>query len=224
MRQDDPTIAWVVNNKDPAHMGRVQIRINGVHDDVEDEHLPWAAPRMVRGFGELDIPPEGHPVYITTQDHGNGDPLYEGKPLASNPDANPPPPNDVATTESPMSVPDVFRGKKESGRDDVEDDYKYPDRQGCWDFVGNYIYRNQKTGEIQVATAAGTTVAIKSDGSVSVEVTGEGKARHNKAEGVAPIGGNPKIEFKVGGTTTLTIYPNGMKLECPSGVHRWGPV
>ena len=225
MRRDDPIVAWVVNVDDPSQMGRVQIRINGIHDDVEDEHLPWAAPKIIPGYGSLDVPPKGHAIYVTLQDHGNGDPLYSGKPLVMN-DA------------SPMAVADIFR-------------YDYPQRHGWWDSIGNYLYRNQKDGSIQFATASGVTTTSNSDGSVVVDITGVGKARHNKSDPdiKKPTGGNPRILFKigegaestmeldpgkltvivpdlitfsVGGSTTLQLKPAGMVLTTPSGVQTWG--
>lgn len=43
----DPTMIYearVVNNNDPRQLGRIQARIAGVFDGLEDEHLPWAVP------------------------------------------------------------------------------------------------------------------------------------------------------------------------------------
>ena len=207
MRQDDPIIAWVVSDQDPSEMGRVQIRINGIHDDVEDEHLPWAAPKIVPGYGALEIPPIGHMIYVALQDHGNGDPLYEGKPLAMGRD-------------SAMSVPDVFRYLPLS----VPPANRKPLRQGWWDFIGNYMYRNQKDGMIQFAAAAGLTATLNEDGSVVVSITGIGEPRHDKSDPDAkrPKGGNPRITFNIAGTTVLELQPGGMTLITPSGVQTWG--
>jgi hypothetical protein len=42
--------ATVVNNRDPRKLGRIQARIKGLFDGIEDEHLPWAIPT----FGHVD--------------------------------------------------------------------------------------------------------------------------------------------------------------------------
>ena len=36
-------VATVINNNDPTFNCRIQVKIIGMHDNIEDEYLPWAA-------------------------------------------------------------------------------------------------------------------------------------------------------------------------------------
>lgn len=43
--------AVVVNNNDPRQLGRIQARIAGIFDGIEDDHLPWAIPKFQHADG-----------------------------------------------------------------------------------------------------------------------------------------------------------------------------
>lgn len=59
--------AEIVNINDPDKLGQCQIRIDGFHDDLEDEELPWAMPLLPimsasyqsDDYGECGISPTG---------------------------------------------------------------------------------------------------------------------------------------------------------------------
>jgi hypothetical protein len=68
-------IGVVINSNDPTFSGRAQIKIFGLHDNIKNEHLPWAAPINSNifagdGFGSLSIPKIGQFVRVQ---FNNGD-------------------------------------------------------------------------------------------------------------------------------------------------------
>lgn len=60
-------LATIVNVNDPDRLGQCQIRVDNLHDDYEDEDLPWAMPLMpitsasyqTAEFGEVGTSPTG---------------------------------------------------------------------------------------------------------------------------------------------------------------------
>ena len=65
-------VGQVVDNSDPQHLGRVKVKVVGVHES--DEGLPWAIPAYpVLGTSQFTVPPVGTLVWVLFI---NGDPLY----------------------------------------------------------------------------------------------------------------------------------------------------
>lgn len=55
----------VVNSDDPTFSGRCQIKVFGLHEGIENDHLPWAVPMNSPifagdGAGSISIPKIGH--------------------------------------------------------------------------------------------------------------------------------------------------------------------
>jgi len=73
--RDNDWIGIVVNTKDTTFSGRCKVRVIGLHDDIKDEHLPWAVPInstifAADGAGSLSIPKIGQFVRVQ---FNNGD-------------------------------------------------------------------------------------------------------------------------------------------------------
>lgn len=87
-----PYTAKVVDNKDPREIGRIRARIEGIHEGIPDNMLPWAVPKYthchgafndggenVKRCGNFYVPREGSKVVL--QFPQNGDPhhpVYSG--------------------------------------------------------------------------------------------------------------------------------------------------
>lgn len=66
---DNDWIGVVINVKDPQYMGRCRIRVFGLMDNLEDNHIPWATPVNSTifggdGAGSLSIPKIGQFVRV----------------------------------------------------------------------------------------------------------------------------------------------------------------
>ena len=58
-------MAEVVDVNDPKQMGRVRVRVQGIHDDVPDSDLPWAIPTaQSTEFNSIAVPVKGREVYV----------------------------------------------------------------------------------------------------------------------------------------------------------------
>ena len=73
--RDNDWIGVVVNPKDPTFAGRCQVRVLGIMDGIQDNHLPWASPINSTifagdGAGSISIPKVGQFVRIQ---FNNGD-------------------------------------------------------------------------------------------------------------------------------------------------------
>ena len=63
-------VGTVVNNNDPTFNYRIQVKITGLHDNIEDSHLPWAA-KLDSSFMGMDgstslhsVPEKGSKVLL----------------------------------------------------------------------------------------------------------------------------------------------------------------
>ena len=54
-------IGTVINNNDPTYNYRVKVKIQGMHDNINDEHLPWAA-KVDSSFMGMDSSTSLHAV------------------------------------------------------------------------------------------------------------------------------------------------------------------
>lgn len=81
--------AIVVNNNDPDMLGRVQARIETIHDGIDNKLLPWCLPTYAHVDGALGgnvfnrsgtffVPKNGTRINVTFQDGDPHFPLYEG--------------------------------------------------------------------------------------------------------------------------------------------------
>ena len=58
-------IGVVINSNDPTFSGRCQVKVFGLFDGIQNEHLPWATPINStifagNGAGSISIPKPGH--------------------------------------------------------------------------------------------------------------------------------------------------------------------
>jgi hypothetical protein len=61
---DNDWIGVVINNEDPTFSGRAKVRVVGVMDGIQDEHVPWAVPITgdvygLDGAGMMSVPKLG---------------------------------------------------------------------------------------------------------------------------------------------------------------------
>lgn len=136
---DDPK-----TGKDPKGLGRVRLRIRGLHDGVPDEHLPWASKSETRagggGTGSAGVPPKGTKIRVTMRDNSPYSPEYSAAP---------------ATEDTK-----------------VEEEFKseYGNVEGHIDPAGNKFSQQTRDGN-NVTTfhhASGTSIVIGNDGSVNI--------------------------------------------------------
>ena len=187
--------ALVVNIRDPRRMGRVRVRIDGLHDDVEDEFLPWAIPaEMSQGHGSLDLPTVGHRILVQMQDREGSELLYFGNII------NP-------RIRDMQRVPDALQEN-------------YPHRAGMWDRYGNYMYRDQKDGKMVMATANGVTLEQASNGKVTLNITGSGspQSQHDQTDspGTQSLAG--ELEINVTGNITIKSDAN-IRMEAVGNIN-----
>lgn len=54
----------VEDTKDPNRLGRIKVRVQGVFNDIDLEHIPWAVPWKSRGGKDFDKPSVGKAVNV----------------------------------------------------------------------------------------------------------------------------------------------------------------
>lgn len=74
--RDNDWLGIVINSNDPTFSGRCQVRVLGLHDGIQSDHLPWAVPINStifagNGAGSISIPKIGQFVRVQ---FNNGDP------------------------------------------------------------------------------------------------------------------------------------------------------
>lgn len=84
--------ARVENNKDPLHLGRVQVRIPMIHgigsdDGISNDSLPWASFCSNNGagynYGSFIVPEIGEYVMVAFEDNDSDKPVYIGSVYGS---------------------------------------------------------------------------------------------------------------------------------------------
>ena len=68
----------MVNDVDPKYQLRVQIRIPFIHDNLNDNELPWAAPLygFTNIYGNFEVPRKDNLIYVFMHDGNVLDPVY----------------------------------------------------------------------------------------------------------------------------------------------------
>lgn len=70
-----PEQATVVRRTDPARLGRIKVRIHGIHSEtIHVDDLPWATPS--NGLTTIDIPPLGSSVWVDLRNNDHEYPVY----------------------------------------------------------------------------------------------------------------------------------------------------
>jgi phage baseplate assembly protein gpV len=136
----------VVNNNDPLKAKRLQIRVDGPHDDIPDAKLPWAICGVYQGRGchptadRVEIPIIGAELLVVFQQGDSQNPMYLGG---------------VASVDT---VPDLFKPN-------------YPHRSGWLVPNGTYFVVDEVANSLTIHHR-GTTAVIDSGGNVQVNVVG----------------------------------------------------
>lgn len=131
----------VVDNKDPEMLGRLKIRVAGIHDGVPDEHLPWAINGQASGRGptataaQVRIPMKGSRVKVNFHNDPSNPEYYGG-----------------VTTK--QSIPEVFRTN-------------YPNRNGELFPNGTHWYLDEKDN-VFYFSHCGFTCKIDSSGNCEI--------------------------------------------------------
>ena len=77
-----------VDNKDPFNIGRVRIRVEGIHDNFEDSQIPWSLSALNMccnaGTGGIDIPDINTNVWILYLSEQGDSSLYFGASYTRN--------------------------------------------------------------------------------------------------------------------------------------------
>lgn len=137
----------VVNNVDPKKARRLQIRVPIIHDDVPDEHLPWAVCGIAAGRGPtatasaVYIPDIGADMLVKFQQGDPQNPIYTG------------------AISSTTTVPELFR-------------INYPKRSGWVLPNGSYMYIDEVTNVMRFHHQA-TTVNIDATGKTDVNIAAD---------------------------------------------------
>lgn len=132
----------VVDNKDPEFMGRIRVRVAGIHDGVPNDHLPWAINGQSSGRGpsanaaSVRIPAVGSRVKLNFHDDPSN-PEYIGG---------------VTTKDS---IPSVFREN-------------YPNRSGEMFPNGTHWYLDEQTDTF-FFKHGGFSCTIDKSGKVTVQ-------------------------------------------------------
>jgi hypothetical protein len=188
--KDRTFMGVVVNNLDPMRLERIKVRIRDLFDGVEDEDLPWVAPKVAKGLGNgggsrvCAVPYMQSLIYVEFE---NGDPNF---------------PRYVGSPVTPTTRGDMF-------------DTNYPNRYGRVDPKGNYMYTDMISGEFKFHHHSGTETTIADNGRVTikcventdVDITGNANIL---------IHGNAKIG--VGGTAQIDVS-GGITSSSPSWTH-----
>lgn len=142
-------VAKVMENNDPAKLGRVKVSIPNVLDEGEHSiaDLPWAIPFGLSpqgsGYGSFGPPDIGSFVYVEFQLGDIHYPVYHGG--AKNP------------TTGPVSISSP----------------SYPNRYGTKDSRGNHFYVDKATGDMEIFHFSGAILRINAAGDISLNTPGK---------------------------------------------------
>jgi len=142
MRSVARYVAKVVDVDDPVMMGRVRVRVAGLHDDVADADLPWAVPAdQSREFNSMQVPVKGREVYVTFQDGDMQEVEYAG----------------LVRQSGEVGLPDHLK-------------VNYPHRKGFETEYGVKGYRDEVDGTMRFTSPlGGTRLELKGDGTLEAE-------------------------------------------------------
>lgn len=167
-------VGIVENNKDPEKIGRCQIRIYGIHDDIPTESLQWVEPDvdLAAGLrGSFIVPEIGTSVNMYFNKGDIYQPRYFGKAIDK-------------TTNGFLA----------------DKDEDYPDTFILYETrKGDYLKVNRFRGEFTLHTAAGCTLRMSQNGDIDIE-----NSSSNNGDMSLTLLGNFKIDNRKGNTTLLT--------------------
>lgn len=136
----------VVDNKDPEKAGRVRVRVAGLHDNIPDDHLPWAINGNASGRGpssnaaQVRIPHKGSRVKVNFQQGDPTNPEYMGGVMTK------------------ASIPEVFKTN-------------YPHRNGEMFPNGTHWYLDEQANTF-FFTHGGLTATIDGGGNLKITTGG----------------------------------------------------
>ena len=167
-------VGVVENNKDPEKIGRCQVRIMGIHDDMPSENLQWAEPDfdLAAGHkGSFIVPEIGTTVNMYYNTGDVYQPRYFGKAI------------DKTTND--------FTADK---------DEDYPDSVILYETRrGDYLKVNRFKGEFILHTAAGCTMRMSQNGDIDISNNSSNNGDMNLT-----LRGNFKVDNRRGNTTLIT--------------------
>lgn len=167
--------AKVINNDDPLHQERVQIRVPVMHDATDDADLPWAYPVKIKlqgstsSVGAVGIPVNGTDVIVVFQQGNKHEPLYIG----------------TLTTGEDLIA------------ELLED---YPHTWGFKDAAGNLLKVNTAANTFHFKTGSNVVIDTNADGKLSITVPDDVVIN---ADGNAVIETSGNATLTVGGNTTI---------------------
>jgi hypothetical protein len=192
--------AVVEDNNDPLMMGRVRVRIFGLHtakkvldatEGVPTDELPWAEPvcglieGSISGYGLWAIPLQGSHVMLFFENGNYSSPRYFG-----------------TVPGIPASGPDTTVGFNDP-------DGEYPDKTGVSDFHEN-ARGSSYPNNIVLATHGGHIIEIdSSEGSETLKIsydTGGTSIEFSKSTNAIDIVGD--IDINVTGNCNVTVTGN----------------
>lgn len=171
-------IGIVENNDDPEHLGRVQVRVHGLHDDIPVDYLPWAP--IEQSFfgskkGSFIIPEIGTVVTIKFQD---GDQYF------------------------PTVVSKSMDAKNFDFEADRHEDY--PNTMIFWETAkGDYLKFNRARSELTLNLANGLFFKVFGNGNISISNESSNVGNVN-----LDIRGNFTISNPVGNLNLVTNNVN----------------
>lgn len=165
----EPWTGKVVNNEDPERLGRVQIRVIGFYENINDDWLPWAIPDIgyIGGKNGSQIIPEIGTIVRGYFDHGDiQKPIYNG--IAFN----------AANSDS------AYTDRKNTA--------EYPHKMVLLETdQGDFLTLNRKNGEMAFVHRTGASIFIDSDGNIKIQ-TGTNSKSTLKVE----VNGNTEFNVK----------------------------
>jgi uncharacterized protein involved in type VI secretion and phage assembly len=160
--------ATVVENNDTTKKGRIQVRVLGLFQGVDDAHLPWAVPAYPMfsgsgvGHGWFAIPEKSSNVWVFFEEGDFNQPVYFAE------------------------ASDGVRGHPTVG------DTSYPNRRGFVSKDGHYLYFDDTTNQIEISLATGKKITIASSGEITIVdnvtatvVRANSKFNNNGSDGVS---------------------------------------
>lgn len=205
MRLDGMYRAVVEDNNDPLKVGRVRVRIFGLHtenktrgavDGIPTEHLSWAEPCLpvaegaISGYGIFCVPLQGSHVMIFFENGNLNKPIYFGSlPGISSERAQRTDFNDPAG-KYPDKLGSDFHSKAKS---------KYPHNFVIAVHGGHYIELDSTPGNerIKVFHKSGTNTEINKDGKEIITIVDD--------QQITITGDQTE---NVGGNVTITVVGN----------------
>lgn len=177
--------ALVINNNDPLKIGRIKVRVNGIHDNLSDEMLPWSMSCTAQfgsgiGTNGLNIPEVGTYVWLLFCSNDLYSSLYFG-----------------GANQITSSV----------DNDLLED---YPNSYGWVDSSGNLFVVNKTKGYLKIQLISGATICWDNNG-LSINTSNVGPGINNAGFNfnvIGPVNFNCSDSFNVN-ASSVNINASG---------------